>query len=270
MKKNCMRVLGLALAMMATLPAAAQVSVSVDINKGNEAAFEEEKYPGGFDFSISVLDFCKKGHNHPARHRANIFLLNGVGVGWINTMNTPAQMDTRMGQSVEVDLSDLLGFRYRLGKGHSLSTGLGVLLRNYRMVDDYRFAQDEQGHIAIDTYPEGANPKFSRIHTNYMTLTAKYQYKHRGWKFVVGPEFDFNRAGRSGNRSIKTRYTLDDEKQKDVAKGIHANNFNLNLYAGVGYKFLGVYARYSPSSVLNKNYGPDFNTMSVGIKFFGL
>lgn len=266
MKKTCMRVLTLALALVATLPAAAQL----EFNIHNMANYQEEKYPGGFDFSISVLDFNKKDKHHEHHRGVDFFVGNGIGFGWINTMNTPPMMDTRMGKSLEVDLSDLVGLKYRIGKGHSLRTGLGVMFRNYRMVDDFRFTQNEQGHIAIEPYPEGANPKFSRIRTNYLTLNAKYQYKHRGWKFVVGPEFDFCPDRNNRNRTIKTRYSLDGDKYKDVTKDIHANNFNFNLYAGVGYKFLGVYARYSPSSVLNKNFGPDFNTMSVGIKLFGL
>ena len=68
--------------------------------------------------------------------------------------------------------------------------------------------------------------------------------------------------------SLKTRYTLDGRDYKEFSKDIRQKPVSVDLMAGVGWKFLGVYAKYDPCRVLNKDFAPRFNAFSAGLTFF--
>ena len=48
-------------------------------------------------------------------------------------------------------------------------------------------------------------------------------------------------------------------------KNINTNNFSFNVHAAISYGGLGLYFKYRPLNVVKENYGPQFNTITVGL-----
>ena len=138
--------------------------------------------------------------------------------------------------------------------------------RNYRMTDQNRFVEQADGQIIVVPYPEGSNPKFSRIKVLSLTVPftySYYPYKHGLFRgFEVGPVLNFNVYS-----SIKTRYSVNGEDQKDFTKGLHRNPVTVDFMVRLQMYHFGFYAKYSPCNVLDTTYGPKFQSVSFGLYF---
>lgn len=278
MRKNTFGVILCALLMMvSTQESKAQISIDVrkvttmemNVETGDSANYVEERHPGGFDFSIGFLQnrFSKgRGTTCVGKEAGwGMGILGNVGVGFTATLGAPAGMNTNMGSSVEVDWSNVVGIMYKFNRNHRLELGFGMMWRNWRMTGRTQFVQATDGQIDILPYPSGANPEFSRLHSFMLTIPLTYTYKWKhGWKVFAGPELCL---AREKYNTIKTRYELDGEKYKDYTKNVHFNPVTVNLVGGVMYKCVGIYARYSPMHVLNTDFGPSFQSLSVGFRF---
>ncbi|MCQ2196415.1 MAG: outer membrane beta-barrel protein [Bacteroidaceae bacterium] len=281
MKKNTMRAILCAMTMLAGVPAMAQETEMINTTKytvgvgiakhssSEDSLYHEERNPGGFDFSLSYLRE-KWGSN--VKEYKNEFTLEvggNIGIGFTGTTSTPAGMSTNMGSSIEVDWSNLVGVNLRFNKNNKIGLGFGLLWRNYRMTNQTQFVQDDNGQIELASYPTGANPKFSRLHSFNLTMPLLYTHRwNNGWAITAGPELCF-KTNKDKYNSIKTRYELNGEKYKDISKGVHFNPVTVNVLASVMYKSVGIYARYSPMNVLNSDFGPSFQSFTVGIRLLG-
>ena len=243
----------------------AQLPENVD-EKANEEELENEKHPGGYDFSNFSLSVLSTGDQ---RHSSTFeCFMGGVTLGFIHGIDEPQNVSLKMGRSVEVGLTDIIGVAYNLNPKNAFSVGFGLLWRNYRMMNHYRFLPATDGNIAVEPYPEGANPKFSRLHTLHMTLPLHYIHRFpNGMDFLLGPEFAFNAGCNKHTRTIKTRYTLDGKKYKEMYRDVHVQNSMVSIMAALSWKQLGFYMRYTPSSAFDTDFGPDFQSLSMGMMF---
>ena len=224
---------------------------------------DTNRYPGGFDFSIPL---GKKRHS---KGSTDLFM-SGVGIGFVSAVGQKAPMDVTMGRSLEINWTEAIGLRYNFNRRNSLELAMGFLWRNYRMTHQYRFQQDAAEVLGVVPYPAGAVPKFSRLHIFQMTFPLIYDLNLRhGWHFVVGPELAVNCGHNSHTRTIKTRYSLDGVKYKDKTTDLRINPVTVNLVASVRFHFIGLYLRYSPCNVLDTNFGPKFQSFSVGLSLWG-
>ena len=141
--------------------------------------------------------------------------------------------------------------------------GFGMTWRNYRMTGRTRFIKDGD-KLVLGAYPEGSDIKFSRL--KVFSLTVPFMINQslgRKVVFSVGPVVNFNT-----HASLKTRYTLNGEKVKEKNNNIHQNRMTVDLMAKLRFNSLGVYAKYSPSDMLNTDFGPKFRSFSTGITLF--
>ncbi len=256
--------------MMAQVRIEMKKTTTMEINTetGDSANYVEERHPGGFDFSIGFLQNKFSKNNSKKEADWSLGLLGGVGVGFTTTLDAPAGMSTNMGSSIEVDWSNLVSLGYNFNRHHSLALGFGLLWRNWRMTGNQQFVQSSDGQISLQPYPTGANPTFSRLHSFMLTMPLTYTYSYKHWEFTAGPELCFKQPKESYN-SIKTRYKLNGEPQKDYDTDVHFNPVTVNLVGGVTYRGIGLYARYSPMDVLASGFGPSFGSLSVGIRLIG-
>ena len=155
-----------------------------------------------------------------------------------------------------------------LGVGFTTAVGTAdqVSIPNYRMTGQHRFVELPDGQIVVTPYPQGSNPDFSRI--KVLSLTVPFTYSYYPYKkglfrgFEVGPVLNFNVYS-----SIKTRYSINGEDQKDFTKGLHRNPVTVDLMLRLQMKHFGFYAKYSPCNVLETAYGPKFQSVSFGVYF---
>lgn len=145
----------------------------------------------------------------------------------------------------------------------SVSLGFGMTWRNYRMTGRTRFIQ-EGDNLVLGDYSEGAEIKFSRLKVFSLTVPLMIN-QSLGRKVVlsVGPVINFNTDG-----SLKTRYTLGGEKVKEKSNNIHQKSMTIDLMTKLRFKSIGMYAKYSPSDMLNTEFGPKFRSFSTGITLF--
>ena len=211
-----------------------------------------------WDFTIPFV-----GKNNKSRRYYMTESLTSIGIGMVNVVNAPDDLNVDMGASYELSVDNLLKFRYNLLPVTSVSLGAGVSWRNYRMTGHTRFVK-EGNNITLDSYPEGADIKFSRL--KIFSITVPFMINQaigRKAALSVGPVVNINTYG-----SLKTRYVLNDEKIKEQSKNIRQNSATIDFMAKLRLGEIGVYAKYSPSHVLNTAFGPEFNSFSTGVCWF--
>ena len=209
-----------------------------------------------WDFTIPFINKKDKEHRMA-------LCVGGFGFGMVNALNTPDNMKVDMGASYELSLDHFFRFNYNILPSTSVSAGFGMTWRNYRMTGRIRFIK-EGDKLVLGSYPEGADIKFSRL--KVFSLTVPFMINQWLGKQVVlsvGPVVNFNT-----HASLKTRYILNGEKVKEKNNNIHQNRMTVDLMAKLRFGSLGIYAKYSPSNVLNTEFGPEFRSFSTGITLF--
>ena len=222
------------------------------------AAVIIEEKNADWDFNIPFINKNFK----TKKYRGNL-CVGGFGFGVVNAIETSEGMDMDMGASYEFSLDHLLRFNYNVLPATSVSMGFGMTWRNYRMTGRTRFIKDGD-KLVLGAYPEGSDIKFSRL--KVFSLTVPFMINQslgRKVVFSVGPVVNFNT-----HASLKTRYTLNGEKVKEKNNNIHQNRMTVDLMAKLRFNSLGVYAKYSPSDMLNTDFGPKFRSFSTGITLF--
>ena len=222
------------------------------------AAVIIEEKNADWDFNIPFVNKNSK----TKKYRGNL-CVGGFGFGVVNAIETSEGMDMDMGASYEFSLDHLLRFNYNVLPATSVSMGFGMTWRNYRMTGRTRFIKDGD-KLVLGAYPEGSDIKFSRL--KVFSLTVPFMINQslgRKVVFSVGPVVNFNT-----HASLKTRYTLNGEKVKEKNNNIHQNRMTVDLMAKLRFNSLGVYAKYSPSDMLNTDFGPKFRSFSTGITLF--
>ena len=216
-------VLFLLLASIATASINAQDTDS--INSPDHVVRERklpEEHPGGWNFDVLFSPRKESRHWYPRQ------ILN-FSLGFIGGVNQTEGVHLNMGQSIELELGNIFTAQTPVGRNGIVLVGLGIGWRNYRMTNQRMFAKHDDGSIAIEPYPEGAEPKFSRIHTFGFILPLK------------------------GKQLLKDNH-------------LHFNKFTLGVGAEFVVQGLGIYYKYNPFNVLDTDYGPKFSSMTVGLK----
>ena len=189
--------------------------------------------------------------------------ITSLGIGMVNVINAPDNLNIDMGASYEFSVDNLLKCCYNLIPTTSVSLGIGLNWKNYRMTGCTRFVK-EGNNLFLDNYPEGADIKFSRLKIFSFTVPLLiHQAIGRKAALSLGPVVNINTYG-----SLKTRYVLNDERIKEKSKDINQNSATIDFMAKIHLGEIGFYAKYSPTSVLNPDFGPKFNSYSAGICWY--
>ena len=221
----------------------------VDSNYVSTSAINRDTWDFTFGF------FKKKRKGRPQSDITSDFALGFCGV-----MDAPEQMDVKPFKSWEIWW--LFGtYHYRpWHNGHAFSVGMGFDWRNYRMVDNYRFAADDDKVVTLEKYADGAKPRFSRVHTFDLVVPLRYEYMGKHFGFSLGPVLNLSTKG-----SLKTRYRMDGAKRKDTTNDLKTKLATIGMMGTVTVYHTTVYFKYRPSSLFRKGYGPQFKTFSFGI-----
>lgn len=230
--------------------------LAVDVNA--TSIIDDNEHPGGWNFELPLLKVKKTA----TRREVKFSFSSSFSFGFIAGVGQAKDVDIDMGQSFELEWGDVVSLETRIGRKSFVGIGLGFDWRNYRVTGFKQFQKGEQGIISMQDYPEGTEPKFSRIHTFSLSLPVKYYYglgKHI--TLGIGPELYFTPYG-----SLKTRYYMNGEEQKLTAGNVHQNRFSVGIGADIIIHHVGIYYKYNPFPVLRTSHGPKFSTMTVGLK----
>lgn len=199
-----------------------------------------------------------KKTSQPSSSEFNVAL---PSLGWMIPTNAPDHMGTSIGASIDIDW-DLAYFRQRLkNRKHSFDFGLGLNWRRLKLTGKQRFEKTPDA-ILLSAYPAGSTPDYSQLKTfgPYIPLRYNYTFAKKSHVFL-GVNLRF--VTRS---SIKTHYTdAAGEPVKDFHRGIHTTQFCPDIKAGISIHHVGLFVKYTPVSAFQKDWGPQFQTVSVGI-----
>jgi hypothetical protein len=202
------------------------------------------------------------GHFRNRKDYSRTSLETTLFVGWNLAPGMPTEADVRPFQSWE--LWWLVGnCVYRpWDNAHAVSVGVGLDWRNWRINDNYRFLETgDDNRVEITKYPEGAQPKWSRIKVFSVNFPILYQYTTKNIGVALGPVINLNTYG-----SLKTRYSLNGEKYKDTFTKVHLTPVTVDFLFTVDLRhFVNFYLKYSPCNIIESGYGPKFKTLSFGV-----
>ena len=68
--------------------------------------------------------------------------------------------------------------------------------------------------------------------------------------------------------SMKTKYILDGEERTYTDDNIHQRKVTVDIMGQINFKEVGLYVKYCPQDILDKTFGPAFNSISTGITLF--
>ncbi|MBO4723664.1 MAG: hypothetical protein J5629_12165 [Muribaculaceae bacterium] len=185
----------------------------------------------------------------------NIYI-GGFVVGWDNASG----IDVNMGRSMELGWLNVFGAKFKTRYGQRITAGVGIDWRNYKLHNNVRFQRDGD-YLSIAPYPDGAEPKSSRV--KVFSLTLPVLVRQRLFSTVdifAGPVVNFNL-----HASVETIYKLNGEKVKESSDKIHPVPVTVDIMGGVKWKFIGAYVRYSPCHVLQERYAVAFTPFTTGI-----
>ena len=141
-------------------------------------------------------------------------------------------------------------------------SGLNVGYRSFRLMED-GILSVQDGKIAKGAVPQGLELKRSALRYNYLSVPALFGISlgSRGhFEVYGGSEICYNFNGR-----IKNKYSQKEVQVPVKYTDIRLEAFTWNYIAGINFFDFGVYAKYSPCSVLQAGTGPSFDTYSFGI-----
>lgn len=132
--------------------------------------------------------------------------------------------------------------------------------RNYRLERTNRFVKGEDGRVTLAPYLEGSNPKFSRIKVHSISAALLLrQHFANNFELAVGPMIKFNTSA-----SIKTQYTHDGTKVKEIEKNINQHKITFDWMGVIYTPMVDLYIKYSPNNVL-KDGNVKFRSLTFGI-----
>lgn len=183
----------------------------------------------------------------------------GIAFGFVDGVSSEAEV--KMGKSFEISWLNVIGAKYNTGHGQRISVGIGIDWKNYRLAQSARFSVGDNG-VRLEEYPSGAVSRKSRL--KVFALELPVIFRQRVGKYVdlfLGEITNFNL-----HASVLSAYETAEGKVKETCdKGLHQTPVTFDFMAGVNYRKVGAYLRYSPCRVLKDGYGPKIRTLSVGV-----
>ena len=180
----------------------------------------------------------------------------GFVIGWDNASG----IDVNMGRSIDIGWLNVIGTKFKTRHGQRITAGVGIDWRNFKLNNGVHFQQNND-YLSVVHYPEGANPKSSRV--KVFSLTVPVLVRQRMFSTVdifAGPVVNFNL-----HASVETIYTLNGEKVKESSNKIHQVPVTVDILGGIKWKFIGVFVRYSPCHVLQERHAVAFTPFTTGI-----
>lgn len=185
-----------------------------------------------------------------------------IGVGVAQPYDGPDGMS--LGGTVCSDIFfsiESVSFNFAWNHLHIYS-GLNVGYRSFRLMED-GILSVQDGKIAKGAVPQGLELKRSALRYNYLSVPALLGISlgSRGhFEVYGGAEICYN-----FNERIKNKYSQKEVQVPVKYTDIRLEAFTWNYIAGINFFDFGVYAKYSPCSVLQAGTGPSFDTYSFGI-----
>lgn len=184
----------------------------------------------------------------------------GWAVGLVDAVSG-GDVDVNMGGSWQLSWLNVIGAKYNNGHGQRFTVGVGIDWRNYKLNKGKHYtANGDKMGVAADGGEAQSKSSRLKVFSIEVPVTVR-QRVLRHCDVFAGVVTNFNvRASmenvwmQDGNKSVETR-----------TSGLHQNVVTADLLAGVKWRGVGYYVRYSPFDVISSKHGPKFQTLSMGL-----
>lgn len=185
-------------------------------------------------------------------------------LGFNLTQNGPKGINSDVwGRNIDIELN-LLNYTITRNRHHRFSLGCSYGWSKIALDGGLAF-QLNNGVTTIGTFAEGQTPIRSVFRLNRHSFPLLYTYQKSRMCLTVGPVLNLNVRPRIYNTYLDTKGT---EQQYAYKKGIHFTPATVSFYGEIKKDWFGIFVRYTPQSMFEKGYGPDFQTLTVGLSFF--
>ena len=183
------------------------------------------------------------------------------GIGFTAPTKADARTDFSTFKSWEIFFTPIQWDHHFDRQMHNtVSLGVGIDWKNYRMTGDTRFVKAPDGNVTTDGYPLQVSPGFSRI--KIFSITANLGYIHtfdKNFWVGFGPVVNFNVFG-----SMLTEYSMYGDDIKRLDRNIRQRPITIDWMLRLGVFGIPFYLKYSPNYVL-KDGGVKFRSLSFGL-----
>ena len=212
----------------------------------------------GFDFPFAKRKRSSNFSGH----------FTGLGFGALYTTDNLTNFNDAGGMNVafsnEITFNPI-GYSLPIIKGYfGMVTGLGMTWRNLHLGNNSHLVNNN-GITLVEAAPEGITYNYSRLRMFDLNLPIYLEIHPLGkseFYITGGVLFGINTFS-----SYKVKYKNENDKKISVVEGkdYNVNPFSVNYLVQMGWNDLGVYAKYTPTSLFKNDKGPDVQTFSVGL-----
>ena len=139
-----------------------------------------------------------------------------------------------------------------------------MIFRNYTLSGHDKMFGVVNNEVAVGERPGSVSELSSSIYTYGLTLPVLVKQRFsKNFAISLGAQLNWNIYGR-----VRNHYEDGDDEVEVSTRGLKYRPLTVDLIGIVHVaKSFGFYCKYSPMSVLKKNYGPEFKSVSVGVYF---
>ena len=186
-----------------------------------------------------------------------------VGVGVNLVTGAPDNMEFAPFKSWDIQVT-LVQMDYTpIGASQTYSIGAGLNWRNYRLKDENQAFVKNADIIGLGEFPANASSKSSSIKTLGINIPLLFTQRFsKDFSLTVGPVINFNAWGWA-----KCNYELGDTDFEMSTRKIGQRPVTVDVLGVADICGIGIFCKYSPMSVLKKERGPEFKSVTVGLYF---
>ena len=151
-----------------------------------------------------------------------------------------------------------------------LVTGLGLEMNNYRFSNNNSITKQDRMIVPVNYDGSGINLNKSRLRTYYLTVPLLLEFQSNHSRQSHRAYFS---AGVIGGVNIgsNTRVVYRDNTGKNrdkIRDDFYLSPFRYGFTIRTGIRSLNLYANYYPTSLFQKNKGPELYPIAVGLSIF--
>ena len=223
---------------------------------------EQRKYLMSIDIPAPIKKRKFKNqykYSHP--HHDYSF---GIGFAGFADKGDIDDMPFRTGSSPEISLMVYQNALPPISNHLGLVTGLGIRWVRYHLKGNHYF-EESNDYTHLVTAPEDWKFKKSKLGITTLNIPLLLEWRNRTMFVSAGPVCSFKTA--SSSRIFYTDERGGKQKEK-VDSGMTLRPVTMDILVQVGIRDFGVYSRYSPVSIFEKNKGPELYPLTFGFMLY--
>lgn len=232
--------------------------VNVD-NSRNNTDFDTENFLLKLPFINNDRDKVKATGNDTGVHKTRRYVTGLKYVYWGWNFNYDNKAGIR--NSFEAGIADIIGIDWCTSRKTTLGVGLGLGF-NRVTSDNYMLFVRNGDAITLTQAPDNADVDFARWDTWRFQVPLMYSQKLSGnFGFALATIINFNTYSTATNR-----YTIDRTRYTETIKGLNQRLVTFDFMTTIGFiNGIGFYAKWSPMTAMQYQYGPSFRNFSIGV-----